>query len=349
MPKQAGETTLKLLAQLNLLDRRSKTKQEGETLILPLTRKPTSDEVTRLHRQTGQIIIGQDEFESRTRNVQSLEETLEGILNPDLVASLPASFDIIGDIAVVEFSHELAHNEKVVAEGILRVHKNVRTVFAKAGAVSGTDRVRPLRHLAGEDRTVTIHREFGCSFKVDLAKTYFSPRLSTEHQRVARLVEPGECVVDMFAGVGPFSILIAKRLEDVEVHAVDSNTEAAKLIEENIRLNKPKGKIRVWAGYAHGIVEKNLRGKASRVIMNHPSAAREFIETACMALHADGGMLHYYTFADGMDYPDKAVRELDAALASWGWKMKEKARARAVRGVAPMLWQVAVDARVVPG
>ena len=107
----------------------------------------------------------------------------------------------------------------------MEVHPNVRAVFAKSGWVSGTERIMPLRYVAGENRTQTIHKEHGCSFKVDLSKVFFSPRLSSEHQRIAKLVDEGERVVDMFAGVGPFSILIAKGLSDVRVEAIDAVTD----------------------------------------------------------------------------------------------------------------------------
>lgn len=348
VPKRAGENALRLLAQMKLVDQKARIRLDGETLLLPLLRKPSSDEETRIQTQIGPVLVSQDAFEPKTKTVQSLEEALEDQLPPSLIASLPSSFDIVGDIAVVEFPPELSRHERAVAEGILKVHKNLKAVFAKAGPVSGVDRLRPLRHLAGDRRTTTVHREFGCRYNVDLSKAYFSPRLSTEHQRVAESVGPGECVVDMFAGVGPFSILIAKRRGDVMVHAVDSNPEAVRLLKENIRLNKQEGKVTVWAGDARAIVERNLLGKASRVIMNLPSAAKEFVDVACKALHTDGGVLHYYTFADGLDYPEKALGELEQALSSCSWRLKTKIGVRAVRGVAPMQWQVVVDARVAP-
>ena len=348
VPKRAGENALRLLSQMKLVDQKARIRLEGETLLLPLLRKPSSDEATRIQTQIGPALVSQDGFEPKTKTVQSLEEALQDQLPPSMVASLPASFDIVGDIAVVEFPPELSRHERVVAEGILKVHKNLKAVFARAGPVSGVDRVRPLRHLVGDMRTTTVHREFGCRYKVDLSKAYFSPRLSTEHQRVAESVGPGEFVVDMFAGVGPFSILIAKRRGDVVVHALDSNPEAVRLLEENVRLNNQEGKVTVWAGDARAIVERDLRGKASRVIMNLPSAAKEFVDVACKALHTDGGVLHYYTFADGLDYKEKALGELDRALSSCSWKLRTKIGVRPVRGVGPMHWQVVVDARVVP-
>src|SRR6266852_2812203 len=136
----------------------------------------------------------------------------------------------------------------------MEVHPNVRAVFAKSGEVSGAERIMPLRYIAGENRTYTVHREHGCSFKVDLSKVFFSPRLSAEHQRIAHLVDKGERVVDMFTGVGPFAILIAKRVGDVRVEAIDANPQAIELVRENLRLNKVESKVHAHLGDARNIV-----------------------------------------------------------------------------------------------
>src|SRR5438309_10906401 len=155
-----------------------------------------------------------------------------------------------------------------MAGGIMEVHPNVRSVYAKSGEVSGAERIRPLRYIAGENRTHTIHKEYGCLFKVDLSKAFFSPRLSTEHQRVAQMVEEDERVIDMFAGVGPFSILIAKRLGDVRVEAIDANPQAIQLLRENARANKVESKVHANLGDAREVIQKELTQIASRVIMN---------------------------------------------------------------------------------
>ncbi|HZY46947.1 MAG TPA: methyltransferase, partial [Candidatus Bathyarchaeia archaeon] len=187
--------------------------------------------------------------------------------------------------------------------------------------------------------------EGGCRLKVDIAKAFFSPRLSTEHLRVAQQVKPRECVVDMFAGVGPFSVLIAKRVESVRIHAIDHNPDATRLAEENARLNKVADKITVWTGDARIVSKKNLSGVASRVIMNHPSRAREFLKPACETLGRSRGLLHYYTFADGPDSESKAERELKAGLVLLDRKISILST-RKVRGVAPMKWQIVVDAEL---
>src|SRR5437660_7662196 len=155
----------------------------------------------------------------------------------------------------------------------------------------------PRQYIAVDNQPTTIHTEYGCLFKVDLSKAFFSPRLSTEHQRVVQMVEQGERVVDMCAGVGPLSILIAKKLGDVRVEAIDANPQAIELLQENVRANKVEAKVHVHLGNAREVIRKELTQIASRVIMNHPSASKEFIKEACDALRPSGGGMHYYTLA----------------------------------------------------
>ena len=101
-------------------------------------------------------------------------------------------------------------NAEAVANKIMSIHKGVKTVFVQNSPIFGDFRVRELKLVAGENKTITKYKESGCVFAVDVEKCYFSPRLLHERSRIASLVKPGETVVNMFAGVGCFSIIIAK-------------------------------------------------------------------------------------------------------------------------------------------
>jgi tRNA (guanine37-N1)-methyltransferase len=348
IPKKQGENAIQLLTKLKLLNRKLAPLTVDETLHLPLSRAPQAEEQRQLDSALGKQILSHEKFPSRSQTVGPLEEVLAQKLPSSIIPFVSKSFDIIGDIAIIELSRTAEPFEKNIAEALMRVHKNVKTVYSKSGPITDNQRLRPLHRILGAHRTETIHKELGCRFKIDISKAFFSPRLSTEHGRVAEQVREGECVVDMFAGVGPFSILIAKRLNSVQIHAIDANPEAAKLIEENARMNKVQDRIKVWSGDARVVVKSNLSGIATRVIMNHPSQAREFLGPACEALRHDGGIVNYYTFAEGLDSESKARKEFAAALDNSGWKIEKSVTTRKVRGVAPMKWQVAVDAKLAP-
>ena len=348
MSRASGQDAIRILSQRHLIDHGYRIESSENHVFIPLSRKLSQTETTDLGTRLGAIQQRDRVFPKRSRPSKTLRAALANKIPETLLASLPSSYDIIGDIAVLELSSKVSQYETVVADGIREVNRNVSVVLARKGSVSGQERVLPTRLIAGEDRTITVHKESGCRFKVDISKAYFSPRLSREHERVAGLVEEGEVVTDLFAGVGPFSIIIAKRLKEVEVNAVDANPYAVDLIRENLTLNNVGSRIRVWLGDARRVVETDLHGKASRVIMNHPSAAHEFVDVACKALRKDGGIIHYYTFASGSDCETKAVNELEEALEKSNWRAKWLVEARRVREVSPMKWQIAVDAPVAP-
>ena len=342
-----AELAMKSLVKAEIIDRNFFVKTDGHTIVLPLVRDPTEVEIYELRKIIPNLSSRTEDFEPRTRHPRTLEEALANRMPSDLLSKLPRSFDVVGDIAILELDSDLAAFETSMAEAIMEVHPNVLAVFAKSGEVSGPERIRPLRYLAGEKRTRTIHREQGCVFNVDLSKVFFSPRLSTEHQRVALLVDEGERVVDMFAGAGPFSILIAKRVGDVRVDAIDANPQAVELLRENTRANRVESRVNVHLGDAGNIVREELAQTASRVIMNHPSASKDFISDACVALQRSGGIIHYYTFA-GENWEEDSRREIESGVRSSGYVVERVLGIHRVREVAPMKWQVSVDLRVVP-
>jgi len=348
VPKKKAEAAIRFLSQKSVLNRDFDFISLKEALVLPLTRVLPSDEFKALLEIVPGAKAIRERFEPSNRQPRTIEDSLAGVIPQTLLGELPRSYDIVGDIAILELNIDLVPHEREIAQAILDTHSNTRAVYAKAGQVEGDERIRPLRHLAGESRTTTVHREFGCSFMVDISKVFFSPRLSTEHQRVAGLVREGERVVDLFAGVGPFSVLIAKRTIDVRVDAIDSNPEAARLIDENARVNKVSSRIRAHLGDARRVVREELLHQATRTIMNHPSASKNFVGAACDSLESSGGILHYYTFSSGQDPEIGARLELEHCLKPTGYIIREVQNVRRVREVAPMKWQVVVDAEIIP-
>jgi tRNA (guanine37-N1)-methyltransferase len=348
VPKRMGEEVMRHLSQGELISRELQVRVDGAFLVIPFSRSLSTREKGALLGKFPETSIIEYAFARDTRPPKTLKEALGPRLPKYLLETLPSSYDIVGDIAVLDLPSDFSAYEGVLADAICQVNKNVRVVMAKTGAISGQGRILPTRHIAGENRTATVHKESGCRFNVDISKAYFSPRLSHEHERVVKQVEPGENVVDLFAGVGPFSIMIAKKVENVEVNAVDSNPDAVALIRSNVTLNRIQGNLGVWQGDARDVVQKHLMGTASRVIMNHPSASKEFVDVACNALRATGGIVHYYTFAEGIDCEDRAIREFENALGQCGWRTRWLAQVRRVRGISPVKWQVVVDAPVAP-
>lgn len=343
--KDLGEKALQTLKQLKLLDPNLRVRTINDHLIAPILREPSTRELEDLRKQFAEVSIETTQFQTKKIKSKTIFDILEDQLPPHLLASLPKSVDIIGQVAIIEIPVELQEYKGQIGQAILEVNSKVQTVLAKAGPISEKYRIREFEIIAGKDETVTTHKEFGCMYRMDVRKVYFSPRLSFEHERVASQVKEGETVADMFAGVGPFSILIAKSVGKVQVYAIDANQDAIRFLNENIVLNKVQGKVTPILGDSGTIIKEHLVGKVDRAIMNLPEQALRFVESAYTALKPTGGVVHYYSFAIEPDPLAKAKEDLEQAVLKGGRKISFL-NARTVKSTAPHEWQVAIDAKV---
>jgi tRNA (guanine37-N1)-methyltransferase len=341
-----GEKALISASKLGIINRKLRIQVNANHIYVPLIRQPEESELSTLKAQVPDFEVTTNIFTKKKQQRKTLVQVLENQMPPHLLASLPRALDIIGDIVIIEIPPELKAHESLIGEAILKIHKNVRTVLAKVGAVSGTYRLREFEIIAGEPKTATVHKEYGCQYHVDVAKAYFSPRLSHEHYRVASLVQKGETVVDLFAGVGPFSVLIAKKKADAKVYAVDINPEAIEFLKRNIRLNRVENRVIPILGDARQVIEERLLGVADRVIMNLPEKAMEFIDAACRAVKPSGGVVHYYAFVRLPDSLENVQRRFSEAVEKAGRKVDTFLSSKTVRETAPYEWQIVLDATI---
>lgn len=344
--KAYGEKTIVLSNKMGILIRKLEIQRNKDFIYIPLAREPSEKELETFSEQVPDFEILTYTFTEKKKPTTSFVELLEGKLSPHLLANLPRAIDFIGDIAIIEIPPELDAYKSLIGEAILKTHKNVWTVVAKSGAVSGTYRLRQFNVIAGEPKTETTHKEHGCQFYVDLSKAYFSPRLSYEHKRVASLVEKGETVVDLFAGVGPFAIQIAKTCSNVKVYAVDVNPYAVEFLRKNVRLNRVQGMVHPILGDAKKVVDERLTGVADRVIMNLPEKAIEFADAACKALKPTGGVVHFYSFIKASDSLESMRLRFTKAVEKCERKVEKIMFSRLVRETAPYEWQAVLDAKI---
>ena len=344
--KSLGEKAIKLASKLSLIDKDLKIVKNHACLLIPLKSKPSDEDLNEIRREIVQFEILMHEFPRREKHVRSIIDYLEDKLPPYLLASLPRSIDFIGDIAVLEIPEELESYKYLIGEAVLKTFKRVRSVLAKSGAVKGIYRTREYEIIAGSEKTETMHKEYGCTYYLDPRKVYFSPRLSYEHYRVASQVKEGETIIDMFAGVGPFSILIAKLHTNVKVYAIDINPEAIKYLEKNIYVNGVYEKVEPIFGDSRKIIESRFKGVADRVIMNLPEKALEYVDAACLALKQSEGIIHYYRFAEGSCAIEKIRNELMQTVKRAGRRVEAIIAERIVKEVAPFRWQVVIDAKI---
>jgi len=155
--------------------------------------------------------------------------------------TIPRSYEVIGDILIFsDFPKELRKKEKEVGEYFIKNFKNITTVAKKSKKFSGKYRTLKLKIMAGEKKKETTHRENGILIKVNPEKAYFSSKLSNERLRISKLIKKNESVLVMFSGVAPYPLVFSKNSKAKEIFAIESNKNAHKYAEYNVKLNKIK-------------------------------------------------------------------------------------------------------------
>ena len=272
-----------------------------------------------------------------------LKKTLGSLLTQKESDELISAFDQIGNIIIVRIPDLLLPKKKLIGETLLEQVKCVKSVFHQSSSVEGEFRTRDLEILAGDDKTETEYKEFGCRFIVDVRKTFFSPRLSSERIRIAELVSDKEIIVNMFGGIGMFSIIAAKK-KKCTVYNIDINPDAVKFCQKNIAINKLVGNIVSVSGDASDVIRNKLENKSDRTLMLLPEKSDEFLNSAILATK-NNGIIHYYSHIH-------ADKKLDAPKLSEQHYLKITPvkstilSSKIVRPVGPRFYQTVVDVKI---
>ena len=272
-----------------------------------------------------------------------LKKALESILSDEDAKDLVSAFDQIGDIIIVRIPDSLISKKKIIGKALLEQVKTAKTVFHQSSPVEGDFRTRNLELIEGDEKTETEYRENGCRFIVDVEKAFFSPRLSTERERISNLVNDHDVIINMFGGIGMFSLLAAKK-KSCTVYNIDINPVASKLCEENIKLNKLKGKVISLNGDATKIIKEQLQDKADRVLMLLPERSDEFLDTAISSLKKNG-VIHYYSHIHAEKKQD-APKLSEEHFLNINKIQADILDSRVVRPVGPRFYQTVVDIKI---
>jgi tRNA (guanine37-N1)-methyltransferase len=231
------------------------------------------------------------ELHSNNPVVMGLKEQMKGIIPERALSSLPDRFDVIGDIAVLSLPEELNEYQRTIADSIISSRHNIRTVLNKISRVDGSNRTARYRILAGND-TVTIQKEYGFTYRLDVSTVFYNPRLASERKRVTAQVRPGERVLVPFCGVGPFVIPAAAC--GASIFAIEQNPEAYRWLGENVVLNGVADRVTLRMGNAFDT--SLLPGGAfDRAIIPTPYGMDAIFDVIISHVKP-GGMIHFYTF-----------------------------------------------------
>ncbi|WP_423793327.1 tRNA (guanine(37)-N1)-methyltransferase Trm5b [Methanocaldococcus indicus] len=326
--KKFGESVRRILIENSIYNKEYKIEKDNNYLYIPIYN--INEEILQNLINVEFDIVEKDLEKIKKNKQKSFRDVvLEKYSNLVKNKLVSLSYDHIGDLVLLQIDDEVPYNiRKDIGELAYKLIP-CRGVFRRKSEIKGEYRVREIEHLAGENRTLTIHKENNYRLYVDIANVYFSPRLGWERKRVGELVKGNEIVIDMFSGVGPFSIACKNAKK---IYAIDINPYAIDLLKKNIEMNKLQHKI---IPILSDVREVNLKG--DRIIMNLPKYSYKFIDKA-LELVKEGGVIHYYTI--GKDF-DEAIKPF---INKCEFKILNK---RIVKSYAPREYIFSFDIKVV--
>jgi tRNA (guanine37-N1)-methyltransferase len=339
-----------------ILNDRYKILKEGNNIFFPI--KISQKQLKDLKKKGNKMqikIIKKYGYKKKDYKHKNLEEALEDKIPEKSFDLIPKSYDIIGDIAILEFNEierlrDIEKIKKKISMAVIEVNKNVKTVYEKIGKVSKNYRTRELKFLMGTKKSETIHRENNCQFKLDIEKTFFTPRLINERRKISHSnIRKFETIVDLFAGVGPFSVQIAK-LHNVKIYAFDKNPHAYNYMKENLQLNDIRGEIYPFNMDVSNLIKPHnkigtkLKNKVNRVIMNLPEHASDFLDIACHLIREKGGIIHFYLFSEKPNTIKKARNKFQEKIEGFNYYIDEITRAEIVKSYSPKSNMIIINA-----
>lgn len=272
-------------------------------------------------------------------------KTLKSSLGKELTGTelsiLNRSYDVVGNIAILDIPPELKSKAKVIGRRLISLNKNIKTVLKKSDIHKGEFRTQKLSYVAGVRTKETVHKENNALMMLDVEKVYFSPRLSTERKRVAGLVKPGERVLVMFSGCGPYPLVISKNSKAKDIVGIEKNRIAHDYALKNLLLNKAKN-ARFILGDVRDEVPK-LEGKFDRIIMPLPKDADTFLDAA-FKVAKKGSSIHLYLFLDKDEFGTGRQRVMKLANGC-GKKIKVAELVKCGQ-YSPRVFRVCLDFRI---
>ena len=331
-PRDA-QAALQHLIEHGLLDDRRRISRTEQEVHIPITKPPeTFPFAFEIVEQ--QEIVPRD-YPTPIAEIRArIEEELPGID----VAMLPASWEKIGDVLILRFPD--GFSDKRQAAGIYADVLDCRAVLEVTGGISGVMRRPQVKHLWGDTDTETTHVENGVSYRLDPQRVMFSSGNVDERIRMASVASPGEVVVDLFAGIGYFTLPLAVH-GNARVYACEINPTAAQYLRDSVVLNNVENHIEVLEGDCREVAPQGI---AERVIMGYLKAA-SFLPTAMESLRPAGGILHYHCTCSADNFSDEPLSKVQQAAEQGGWAV-ELLQPRIVKSYAPGIVHGVLDVAI---
>ncbi len=280
---------------------------------------------------------------TREAPVARVRARVAALAGAEAAEAIPDGYQRLGRVLVVKLPEALRPHFSEIGQVYLdELHAGA--VLRRRGPIVGDWRVPDAERIAGGD-TRTEVLENGVRYAFDAARIMFSEGNRRERARVGELVEPGEVVVDLFAGIGYFALAAAREGRASLVYACEANPESYRCLEANAARNRVARRLRPLLGdnRSAGIP----RGCADRVFLGLLPSALPWVDRALELVRPEGGWLHVHSIVGARGGIAEAVSRTVAQVVAAGGTVVE-ARGREVKPYGPGRLHAVVDVRVRP-
>ena len=273
--------------------------------------------------------------------IDKIKQNLKDIISKKELELLPKKWEKIGEVGIIKLDKNLKEYSELIGKTYSDI-LDCKSILNDTGGIVGEYRQPQVTFIFGEKNTETIHKENEIKYKIDPQKTMFSSGNMNERIRMANISNENEIVVDLFAGIGYFSLPIAVHSKPKKVYALEKNPIAYDFLKQNISLNKVNDIIEPMLGDNREIAPKNI---ADRVIMGYFGNTKDFLETAIKCLKNNCGIIHYHDKFSQKDIPDKAFDQVKKITANLNIKAK-LIKINKVKSFAPGINHYVLDVKI---
>jgi tRNA wybutosine-synthesizing protein 2 len=230
-----------------------------------------------------------------------IRELLENDMTKEELLLLPGGFQTLGNVIIIKLNPNLLDKKELISKTCLDMFPKIRSVYLNLGKIEGKFRTpKSIEYVAGDNNPIVEHKEHDIIYRFDIERIMFSQGNLYERRFLATLVKPNELIVDMFAGIGYFSLPIARHSQAKTIYSIELNPESYKYLAENIKLNHLEEIIVPISGDSNIEVKRLSKSglKADRVIMGVFPAPKDFIKNALSLTKDEGTFFHYEGVAE---------------------------------------------------
>ena len=278
---------------------------------------------------------------------ENLKKKLNELLTEEELSLLPRGFQTLGKVIILKLHPKLLGEKKIIADTCLEILPKIKSVYLNLGKVKGKFRQpEKIEYLAGVNNPIVEHTEHGVRYIFDIIKIMFSKGNVNERKYLATLVKEGEIIVDMFAGIGYFSLPIAKHSSVEKIYSIELNPEAYKFLVKNIKINHFEDKIiPIHGDCKNEVVRLSESGlRADRVIMGVFPAPKNYIKEALLLAKDSGTIFHYEGVVEKENYR-QLFDEFNEIAERQNYQCKLLSK-RFVKSYGPNLYHCVLDIEI---